>query len=83
MAYSEQEKRAAWQALYVRFGELPVPEKRVNEVQCDLTRAKELLERVRSAGDLRACVDPHSRLYAEIAAFLAAKPVSAPQEKKS
>lgn len=78
MAYSEQELRNAWRALYDRFEQLPIPEKRVNEVQCDLTRAEKLLRDYWNKGASVALTE-------RVGDFLFdcdPKPASAPQEKK-
>lgn len=38
--WTAEEQKDAWGKLYERFDELPVPEKRVWEVQAELTRAE-------------------------------------------
>jgi hypothetical protein len=48
MDVTEGDRKAAWSVLYDRFGELPVPQQRVNEIQADLTRREAQLLEARS-----------------------------------
>lgn len=52
--YTLKERGAAWQALFERFGEVPVPFKEVWKIQADLTRALATQPEPPSAELLRA-----------------------------
>lgn len=42
--YSDEERRAARGALFDRYGEVPIPERRVWELQADIERLKQRIE---------------------------------------